>query len=131
MKGKNKVQVDQVGGAEKVFQIIDHLYNRMMQDANLKQYFVGIEMDKLKEHQVQFFSMLIEGVPYENTKFSNLRDLHIHLNITDEDFDRFYMAFLETLYHFQIAFQISDEIKYLLLRQVLLFRKDIVANSKK
>ena len=128
---KEKLHVELFGGTDKVFQLIDYLYNHLMQDSVIKSYFIGVDMERLKAHQIEFFSMIIAGIPHEGTKFSNIRDLHIHLNITDEVFDRFYMAFLETIYHFQVAFQISDEVKYLLLRKVLLFRKDIVASPTK
>lgn len=77
----------QIGGEAGLKKVVDHFYERLWADPDLKPYFAGIDGTKLKQHQTQFLTFVLGGGASEWGGVS-LGSAHTHLNITDEAFTR-------------------------------------------
>ena len=76
---------ERLGGWGAVAAVVDIFYDRVLADPRLSDVFVGIDMDRLKKHQVMFVSFATGG-PQPPGPF-DLAAAHRPLNITDEQFD--------------------------------------------
>ena len=76
---------DRLGGWGAVAAVVDIFYDRVLADPRLSDVFVGIDMERLKKHQVMFVSAATGGP--EPPAPSDLAAAHRPLNITDEQFD--------------------------------------------
>ena len=75
---------DKYGGFETVSKIVHGLYEKISSSEILQPYFEGVDMQRLMNHQTQFFSSIMGGpVSYEGNQ---LEKIHQRLNITDEAF---------------------------------------------
>ena len=73
-----------VGGGPAVAGVVDRFYTLVLDDDRLRGYFDGIEMARLKRHQVALVSQVMGGpVSYEGRE---LRAAHAGMGISDEDF---------------------------------------------
>jgi hemoglobin len=52
---------DSIGGASSVNAAVDQFYLRVLDDPELKHYFAGVDMGKLKSHQRAFIAAAIGG----------------------------------------------------------------------
>jgi len=77
---------DALGAEGGIRDAVDAFYNRVVSDPDLAGYFVGIDMQKLRRHQVD---MLVSatGGPREYTG-RDMATAHHGLNITDAAFDK-------------------------------------------
>jgi hemoglobin len=76
---------ERLGGWAAVAAVVDIFYDRLLADPRLAQVFDGIDMNRLKNHQVIFVSAATGGP--EPTQPFDLVAAHRPLNITDEQFD--------------------------------------------
>jgi len=76
---------EKLGGWAAVAAVVDIFYDRLLADPRLAQVFDGIDMNRLKNHQVIFVSAATGG-PEPKQPF-DLVAAHRPLNITDEQFD--------------------------------------------
>ena len=76
---------ERLGGWGAVAAVVDIFYDRLLADLRLSAVFDGIDMDRLKKHQVMFVSAATGG-PQPPAPF-DLVTAHRPLNITDEGFD--------------------------------------------
>jgi len=76
---------EKLGGWAAVAAVVDIFYDRLLADPRLAQVFDGIDMNRLKNHQVIFVSAATGG-PEPKQPF-DLVAAHRALNITDEQFD--------------------------------------------
>lgn len=73
-----------VGGAPAVTAVVDRFYTLVLGDERLRPYFDGIELVRLKRHQVALVSQVMGGpVVYEGR---DLRSAHSGKGITADDF---------------------------------------------
>ncbi|MBM7502803.1 group 1 truncated hemoglobin [Agromyces aurantiacus] len=73
-----------VGGGPAIAQVVDRFYQLVLGDEQLSGYFEGIEMVRLKRHQVALVSQVMGGpVEYSGR---DLRAAHEGMNISREDF---------------------------------------------
>ncbi|WP_438853452.1 group I truncated hemoglobin [Agromyces sp. M3QZ16-3] len=73
-----------VGGGPAVAVVVDRFYQLVLDDDRLRGYFDGIEMARLKRHQVALVSQVMGGpTSYEGRE---LREAHKGMGITEEDF---------------------------------------------
>lgn len=64
--------------------IVTDFYGRILASENLAAYFVGVNMDRLREHQTEFISHIMGGpVVYTGRE---LASAHKRLNINEPDF---------------------------------------------
>ncbi len=75
-----------LGGVAAFEALVDDLYRRLLQDATLRPYFDGVDLERLKHHQRAFLTAAFGGpTPYRGR---TMEAAHTGLNITDEAFDR-------------------------------------------
>ncbi len=72
------------------------LYDRVLASDRLGPFFRGCDMRRIMEHQAKYISSVMGG-PASYTD-AQLRDLHVHVSITADDFD-------EMLGHFRAALE--------------------------
>jgi hemoglobin len=65
---------------------VDGFYQRVLADPQLVHHFDGVDMNRLRWHQVKLLTAVAGGPDeYEGR---DLGEAHAHLRITDADFDR-------------------------------------------
>ncbi|WP_224270835.1 group I truncated hemoglobin [Haloprofundus salinisoli] len=74
-----------IGGKDAVEDVVDDLYDRVLADDRLVEFFEGMEMERLRAHQIQFISS-VAGGPVEYTG-DNMHETHAHLDIDEAEFD--------------------------------------------
>ena len=85
---------DDIGGAPAVRAALDAFYARLLADAMLSPFFLGVDVERLKKIQEGFFAMALGG-PQAHTGRS-LRDAHArtrHRGANGEVFDRLIAVF--------------------------------------
>ena len=90
----------QIGGAAGLKKVVDHFYERLWADPELKPYFEGIDGPRLKHHQTQFLTYVLGGGASEWAGVS-LGSSHSHLKITDD-------AFSKVAWHLQMTLDELD-----------------------
>jgi len=76
---------NKLGGAATVTSIVRDFYERVCADTELQTYFVGVDMNGLIEHQIDFISAALGG-PVERESF-DLEEAHRGLGIDDRAYD--------------------------------------------
>lgn len=84
---RHDAMYQQIGGAAGLKRVVDHFYERLWTDPELKPYFFGIDGAKLKEHQAQFLTFVLGGGAQEWGGVS-LGSAHSELKITDAAFSK-------------------------------------------
>ncbi|GAA0376774.1 group 1 truncated hemoglobin GlbN [Microbispora corallina] len=75
---------EQVGGAPAVRTVVDGFYVRVLDDADLRPYFAGVDMPRLKRHMVVLLCSVLGGPePYEGR---DLAEAHRGMGITAEHY---------------------------------------------
>jgi hemoglobin len=77
---------DRLGGTDTITAAVDEFYDRVLNDPELAFYFSGVDIGRLKRHQVLLFSQLLGGPEGYNGR--TLEVAHRGLGITDAHFDR-------------------------------------------
>jgi hemoglobin len=75
-----------VGGTETLKIAVDRFYERVLADAQLRHYFDGVDIPRVKRHQVLLFSQVLGG-PAQYAGRA-LGEAHAGLDITGADYDR-------------------------------------------
>lgn len=107
-------------GLQAVSLIVDEFYRRVLASENLRPYFQGVDMDKLREHQTEFISHVMGG-PVTYTGRS-LAKAHERLKINEQDFSEVAQILERTLLDNGVQAPDVAEIVNLLSGQ----KKDIV-----
>jgi hemoglobin len=69
---------------EVISSVVTSFYNRILASENLAGYFVGVNMNRLREHQTEFISHIMGGpVVYTGRQ---LASAHKSLNVKESDF---------------------------------------------
>lgn len=77
---------EQVGGAPAVTAVVQDFYQRVLSDESLAGYFAGVDMARLKRHQVLLVSQVMGGpAEYDGRE---LKDAHAGRGIIEPDFER-------------------------------------------
>ena len=75
---------DQIGGAPAVRVVVDRFYELLLGDDRLASYFDGIDLARLKRHQVLLISQVLGGpASYDGRELSQA---HAGMGISREDF---------------------------------------------
>lgn len=73
------------GGFGTVSKLVHNFYDKVMDTPSLQPYFVGVNMNRLVQHQTDFLAQVLGGPA--NYSGAQLAEAHKHLKITSEDFD--------------------------------------------
>lgn len=76
---------DKIGQQIGIQRLVVDLYDRVMSDPELAPFFTGVDMDKLRAHQVSMYRALFGLEPYEGL---DLSVVHSGLGIQTKHFDR-------------------------------------------
>jgi hemoglobin len=85
---------DDIGGAAAIRAVLDAFYPRVLADATLSAFFLGVDIKRLKKTQEAFLAMALGG-PNAYTG-RTLQDAHVRTRrrgANDEVFDRFLTVF--------------------------------------
>jgi hemoglobin len=88
------VLYDEIGGAPALRAVLDAFYARVLADAVLSPFFLGVDIERLKKIQQEYYAMALGG-PGDYTGRS-LRDAHVRTRqrgVNDEVFDHFLTVF--------------------------------------
>lgn len=77
---------ERIGGAPAVRQVVQRFYELVLADPQLAPFFEGVDMPRLKRHQVLLISQVLGG-PAEYAG-RDLREAHARLRIGSDDFGR-------------------------------------------
>ena len=92
---------DALGGDSVVNDAVEAFYAKLQADPVLAEFFAGSDVAGLKTHQRMFLTAAFGGPDaYEGR---DMRAAHMHLAITDTDFDRFLGHLGETLTEYGIS----------------------------
>lgn len=91
---------DKIGQQIGVQRLVVHLYDRVMADPELRPFFVGVDMDKLRSHQVSMYQALFGLEEYDGL---DLTVVHADLGISGAHFDRLLDHVNATLLSFGLA----------------------------
>lgn len=113
----------QIGGQEKINQLIDRFYERILQDDQLAPFFVETPMDKLRAMQKEFFAVALGGpVTYSG---STLYRAHHGRGITRDHLSRYTEHLLETL----TSEGIQDDQANLIVSRIATYSPEILGES--
>jgi hemoglobin len=74
----------ELGGAPAISAVVDEFYARVLADATLAPMFGGIEMERLRQHQVRFFAFALGGPNVYRGR--SMREAHAGMNISEAQF---------------------------------------------
>ncbi|MEM7522490.1 MAG: group 1 truncated hemoglobin [Pseudomonadota bacterium] len=86
---------EKYGGFAAVSRIVLDFYERALDSDAIGEYFEDVDMKKLVDHQTKFVSSLLGG-PASYTD-ERLKQIHAHLEISDDEFREMKDVFAETL----------------------------------
>jgi hemoglobin len=108
------------GGFAKVSRVVLTFYDKVLDSDQIGDFFDGVDMSKLVDHQTKFISSLLGGpASYSDER---LRQLHSHLGISDADMDEMIRLLDEALD--EHGFEPAD--RELVTREIEARRKFIV-----
>lgn len=77
---------ERVGGAPTIRLVVDRFYDLVLADDELAGYFTGLDLARIKRHQVLLLSQVLRGpVSYDGR---DLAEAHRHLEVTSAHYDR-------------------------------------------
>ncbi|MEP6784021.1 MAG: group 1 truncated hemoglobin [Acidobacteriota bacterium] len=114
---------DRVGGAAGVTRLVSEFYARVMHDPKLRPFFDGVEMDKLRRMQFEFFSAALDGP----TTYGGRTMQHAHQGrrIAREHFQ----AFVEHLFDTLKDYGLSEDDRYAIIARINTYADDIVSSG--
>lgn len=86
---------ERIGGEAAVNVAVDRFYERVLADPELKDFFSGVSMSRLKAHQFAFLSQALGGPKQYGG--ASMRDAHSRLAIEQRHFDGVAVHLVETL----------------------------------
>jgi hemoglobin len=84
--GAPRTHYDRIGGAATIQEAVERFYGRVLGDRELVPYFTGIDMARLKRHQVLLLSQVLGGPSAYDGR--DLGEAHRGLGITEAHYDK-------------------------------------------
>jgi hemoglobin len=114
---------EDIGGKEAVTAAVNEFYDRVLHDDFLASKFEGVNLARLKRHQVDFLSVALGGDAVYSG--GDLADVHQRLNISDEEFERVIDHLIATLLHLGVPHETVARIG----QNLMPLRDSIVSDS--
>jgi len=86
---------ERVGGEPAVSAAVDRFYDRVLADPELRDFFNGVSLSRLKAHQFAFLSQVLGGP--KQYSGASMRNAHSRLAIEQRHFDGVAFHLVETL----------------------------------
>lgn len=99
---------ERIGGKPAVKAAVDRFFERVLADPELKDFFNGVSMSRLKAHQFAFLAQA-SGGPRQYSGAS-MRDVHSRLAIEQRHFDSVAVHLVETLRELGVSEEIIGAI---------------------
>jgi hemoglobin len=99
---------DDIGGTDAVAAVVEDFYERVLADAQLAAWFVGIDVRRLKAHQRAFITVAIGGPDAYAGR--SMTDAHAGLAITREAFGLVVDHLVATLARFDVPGEAIEKI---------------------
>ena len=113
----------QIGGADGITRLVDVFYSRVLADAELKRFFAGVEMAKLRRMQVELFSAALGGPQRYSGR--SMVQAHRRLNIGLHDYQRFIRHLFDTLD--AAGFGLSEQERYEVVGRLNVLTNDVTS----
>jgi hemoglobin len=113
----------QIGGADGITRLVDVFYSRVLADAELKRFFEGIGMPKLRRMQVELFAAALGGPQRYSGR--SMFQAHQHLKIGLHDYQRFIRHLFDTLD--EAGFGLSDQERYEVIGRLNILTTDVLS----
>lgn len=113
----------QIGGAEGITRLVDVFYARVLADPELKRFFAGVEMAKLRRMQVELFSAALGGPQRYSGR--TMVQAHRHLKIGLQDYQRFTRHLFDTLD--EAGFGLSEQERYEVIGRLNILTSDVLS----
>lgn len=114
---------EQIGGAGGITRLVDVFYARVLADPELKRFFAGVEMAKLRRMQVELFSAALGGPQRYSGR--SMVQAHRHLKIGLHDYQRFIRHLFDTLD--AAGFGLSEQERYEVIGRLNVLTNDITS----
>jgi hemoglobin len=112
-----------LGGAEPLRVAVDRFYDKVVNDPQLEHYFEGVDLVRVKRHQVLLLKQVLGGpAEYDGRA---LGDAHAGLNISGSDYDRVVEHLVGTLNEMNVDSTVVGALEGV----VASVRSDIVADA--
>ena len=116
---------DQIGGADGISRLIDAFYSRVLADPELKRFFAGVEMTKLRRMQVELFSGALGGpLQYSGRP---MVQAHRHLKIGLQDYQRFIRHLFDTLD--DAGFGLTEQERYEVVGRLNILTNEVMSGG--
>ncbi|MDP9435771.1 MAG: group 1 truncated hemoglobin [Actinomycetota bacterium] len=99
---------DQLGQEVGIGAAVDEFYVRVLADPELAPYFTGVDMDKVRQHQVQLLGSVSGGPQQYSGRTLDLA--HRRLGVTGPHFDRVVAHLGSTLDDMGVAPDVRDQV---------------------
>lgn len=86
---------ERIGGSEAISEMVDSFYGRVLSDSNLRPFFDGVGVERLKAMQAQFFCAALDG-PIEYSG-GELSQIHRGMGIKRSHITRFVGHLIDVL----------------------------------
>jgi len=101
---------ERIGGAPTIRLVFDRFYDLVLADDKLSGYFTGMDIARIKRHQVLLLSQVLGGpVSYDGR---DLAEAHRHLEVSSAHYDRVTQYLTGLLWKFDvdtdIIFRVAD-----------------------
>ena len=113
---------EQIGGADGISRLVDAFYARVLADPELKRFFAGIEMDKLRRMQEELFSSALGGPMRYSGR--SMFQAHRHLKVGLADYQRFIRHLFDTLD--DAGFGLSEQERYEVIGRLNILTNDVI-----
>jgi hemoglobin len=114
---------EQIGGATGISRLVDVFYGRVLADPELKRFFAGVEMGKLRHMQVELFSAALGGPQRYSGR--SMVQAHRHLKIGLHDYQRFIRHLFDTLD--DAGFGLSEQERYEVVGRLNVLTGDVTS----
>ena len=115
----------QIGGADGISRLVDAFYSRVLSDPQLKPFFQGVRMAKLRRMQVELFSGALGG-PLQYTG-RPMAQAHRHLKIGLQDYQRFIRLLFDTLD--DAGFGLSEDERYEVIGRLNILTNEVMGGG--
>lgn len=124
-ESKEKTLYERIGGKAVIEKLMSAFYEHVIADPDLSTYFEGVDVEKVRHMQVEFFSAAFGG-PVEYTGLE-LGHVHIGMGITRNEFSQFVHLLFDTLK--EEHFNISERDITQIIDRINLYVDDIVGRG--
>ena len=116
---------EQIGGTDGISRLVDVFYARVLADPELKPFFQGVQMAKLRRMQVELFSGALGGpLQYSGRPMAQA---HRHLKIGLRDYQRFIRHLFDTLD--EAGFGLTEQERYEVIGRLNILTNEVMGGG--